>query len=102
MDKTTIRGLRSVPLDERQRALLVQRRQELGLSQQQLADMIGCMQVSIHSVEVGKHQPRPQMLEKLCEALDLEYDVWVHVHLRLKSRETKAQKDKRGRRGNTK
>ena len=86
MTRNSIRGLRSIPLDENQRALLVQRRRELGLSQQQVADGIAVMQVTIHSIEVGKHQPTPQLLEKLCEALDLEFDVSVYVYLRPKSK----------------
>jgi DNA-binding XRE family transcriptional regulator len=77
-----IRGLRSVPLNDEQRKLLVQRRNELELTQQQLADEVGCLQLSIHNIETGKHQPAPGMLQKLCAALDLEYDVSVYVYLR--------------------
>ena len=77
-----IRGLRSIPLTDEQRKLLVQRRQELGLSQQQLAERLKVMQVSIHSYEVGKTQPTPELLEKVCEALGLECDVSVYVYLR--------------------
>ena len=79
-----IRGLRSIPLDEQQRKLLVQRRQELGLSQQQLAERLNIMQVSIHSYEVGKTQPTPELLAKVCDALNLECDVSVYVYLRPK------------------
>jgi DNA-binding XRE family transcriptional regulator len=81
---SSIRGLRSIPLDKSQRDLLVNRRHELGLSQQQLADTIGVMQVSVHSIEAGKTQPTPQLLTKLCEVLDLEFDVSVYVYLRPK------------------
>ena len=79
-----IRGLRSIPLDEAQRKLLLQRRKELGMSQQQLADKLGCLQLSISNIESGKHSPKPEMLEKLCKALGLEYDVSVYVYLRPK------------------
>ena len=79
-----IRGLRSIPLDEQQRKLLVNRRRELGLSQKRLAEKLNVMQVSIHSYEVGKTQPTPELLEKVCEALALECDVSVYVYLRPK------------------
>jgi transcriptional regulator with XRE-family HTH domain len=79
-----IRGLRSIPLEKAQRDLLVNRRHELGLSQQQVANKIGVMQVTIHNIEAGKHQPTPQMLTKLCEVLNLEFDVSVYVYLRPK------------------
>jgi transcriptional regulator with XRE-family HTH domain len=79
-----VRGLRSVPLNDEQRKLLVQRRKELDLTQQQLADEVGCLQLSIHNIETGKHQPTLAMLEKLCTALKLEYDVSVYVYLRPK------------------
>ena len=84
MARKEIRGLRSIPLDEKQRALLVQRRKEYGLSQQALADRIGVMQVTVHAIEVGKHQPTPEVLEKLCQELQLEFDVSVYVYLRPK------------------
>jgi transcriptional regulator with XRE-family HTH domain len=80
----SIKGLRSVPLHEAQRKLLVQRRNELGLSQQQLADKIGCLQLSIHNIEAGKTQPTPSMLQKLCKELGLEFDVSIYVYLRPK------------------
>jgi len=83
-NQRTIKGLRSIPLDDRQRTLLVQRRHELGLTQQQLADKLGCLQLSVSNLETGKHDPTPAMLEKLCKALGLEYDVSVYVYLRPK------------------
>jgi transcriptional regulator with XRE-family HTH domain len=89
-----IRGLRSIPLEKAQRDLLVSRRHELGLSQQQVADMIGVMQVTIHNIEAGKHQPTPQMLTKLCEALNLEFDVSVYVYLRPKRSEDRGKRAK--------
>ena len=84
MEAFVMRGLRSIPLDEQQRNLLIKRRHELGLSQQQLADQIGIMQVSVHNIEAGKHQPTPELLKKVCRALDLEVDVSVYVYLRPK------------------
>jgi transcriptional regulator with XRE-family HTH domain len=80
-----IRGLRSVPLNEEQRKLLVQRRNELGLTQQQLADKLGCIQLSVSNIEIGKNQPTPEMLQKICKALGLEYDVSIYVYLRPKN-----------------
>ena len=62
------------------------RRHELGLSQQQLADKLNVMQVSICHLETGKTQPTPELLEKVCEALDLEFDVSVYVYLRPKGK----------------
>jgi transcriptional regulator with XRE-family HTH domain len=80
----TIRGLRSVPLDDQQRALLVHRRRELGLSQQRLADQLRCRQISIHNIEAGKTQPTPTMLRRICDILNLEFDVSIYVYLRPK------------------
>jgi transcriptional regulator with XRE-family HTH domain len=80
--QSSIRGLRSVPLNEQQRKLLGQRRNELGLTQQELAAKLGCIQLSISNIENGKHQPTPEMLQKICKALDLEYDVSIYVYLR--------------------
>lgn len=82
--KLTIRGLRSVPLDETQRALLVHRRKELGLSQQKLADQLGCRQISVHNIEAGKTQPTPSMLQRICDILKLEFDISIYVYLRPK------------------
>ena len=84
--QATIRGLHSVPLSDDQRKLLLQRRKELGLTRQQLADKLGCIQLSIANIEHGKHDPRPDMMSKLCKALVLEYDVSVYVYLRPKKR----------------
>jgi len=80
----TIRGLRSVPLDESQRALLVHRRKELGLSQQKLADQLRCRQISIHNIEAGKTQPTPVMLRRICDILRLDCDVSIYIYLRPK------------------
>jgi transcriptional regulator with XRE-family HTH domain len=60
------------------------RRKELELTQQQLAEELGCLQLTIHNIEAGKNQPAPAMMRKLCKALDLEYDVAVYVYLRPK------------------
>ena len=62
------------------------RRHERGLSQQQLADMLKIMQVSICHLETGKTQPTPELLQKVCEALDLEFDVSIYVYLRPKGK----------------
>ena len=79
-----IRGLRSVPLNDEQRKLLVQRRKELGFTQQQLADKLQCLQLSVSNIENGKHQPTPEMLGKICKALALEFDISIYVYLRPK------------------
>jgi transcriptional regulator with XRE-family HTH domain len=79
-----IRGLRSVPLNDEQRKLLVQRRAELGFTQQMLANKLQCLPLSISNIENGRHQPTPAMLQKLCKALALEYDVSIYVFLRPK------------------
>lgn len=83
-NRPRIKGLQSVPLNDEQRKLLVQRRKELGLSQQKLGDKVGCLQLSIHNIEAGKHQPTLSMLEKLCKVLGLEFDVSIYVYLRPK------------------
>jgi DNA-binding XRE family transcriptional regulator len=74
-------GLRGVSLDDHQRALLVERRTELGLTQEQLAKQIGLKRITIHTIEAGKYLPSQAALAKLCKALSLDCDIAIEVHL---------------------
>jgi DNA-binding XRE family transcriptional regulator len=77
-----LQGLRSVPLSTKQRALLVQKRSELGLSQTELGKKAGVTKLSIINIESGNHRPSPAVLEKVCRLLSLDCDVAIEVHLR--------------------
>lgn len=83
--RQNVKKLRSIPLNDEQRQLIVNRRKELGLTQQKLANKLGCLQLSVSNIERGKHEPRPEMLDKICRMLGLEWDVSVFVYLRPKN-----------------
>jgi predicted transcriptional regulator len=55
------------------------RRQELGLSQQQLARLTGTTQSAIARLERGGRPPRIDTLLKIAEALDCELIVDLHA-----------------------
>jgi len=57
---------------------VAQRRAELGLSQQQLAQLVGTTQSAIARLERGGRPPRIDTLLRISEALDCE----LHVELR--------------------
>lgn len=50
------------------------RRKELGLTQQQLADKIGISQNSISSIETGQYKPTAYTAALLCEALECSFE----------------------------
>lgn len=66
-------------IERRLGALLRQRREQLGLTQEWVADAVGVSQVSIGKIELGKTKsPRPQTLQRLAEVLHLDIaDVYV-------------------------
>jgi ribosome-binding protein aMBF1 (putative translation factor) len=76
-----IPGMRGVPLNEAQRALIVKRRTDLGLTQQELGQKIGRKAITIHTIETGKFLPSPKVLEELCKVLSLDCTIVVEVHL---------------------
>ena len=53
---------------------IAQRRKELHLTQEQLAEMIGLSLQSISCIELGKKAVRPENLAKLCFHLDVTAD----------------------------
>lgn len=54
--------------------LLKGARKARGLSQQELADMVGIEQQSYQRIEVGKRLPSVPVLVRLCDALDVSAD----------------------------
>lgn len=50
------------------------RRKELGLTQQQLADLIGISQNSISSIETGQYKPTAYTAALLCKALECSFE----------------------------
>ena len=60
---------------------VAQRRTELGLSQQQLAHLVGTTQSAIARLERGGRPPRIDTLLRISEALDCD----LHVELRPRS-----------------
>jgi DNA-binding XRE family transcriptional regulator len=78
----SIPGMRGVPLSEEQRTLLIARRNEIGLTQLNLAKKIGLKgAITIHTIEAGKFLPSPKVLEKMCKNLSLDCNVMIDVHL---------------------
>lgn len=47
-------------------------RKRKGLTQEQLAELIGMDTVNVSKLELGEHLPKKENIEKLCEALDIE------------------------------
>jgi transcriptional regulator with XRE-family HTH domain len=64
---------------------VAERRRELGLSQQQLAELTGTTQSSIARLESGGRPPRIDTLLRITSALDCELEV------RLRPRTTKGE-----------
>lgn len=53
---------------------LKQARSEIGLSQQQLADMVGVSRNTISSIETGQFNPTAKLALVLCIALDKKFE----------------------------
>lgn len=49
-------------------------RSEMGLSQQQLADMVGVSRNTISSIETGQFNPTAKLALVLCIALDKKFE----------------------------
>ena len=47
-------------------------RKRKGLTQEQLAELVGMETVNISKLELGEHLPKKENLEKLCKALEIE------------------------------
>ncbi len=76
-----IPGIRGVPLNDEQRALLVDGRKKLGMTQKDLGEKIGRKAITIHTIEAGKYLPSPSVLAALCKTLSLDCWVVIDVHL---------------------
>ncbi len=62
--------------------LLKRRRQERGLTQEDLAERAGCATQTIRKIEGGQRRPSFQMAERLAQVLDLaaaERDAWMRA-----------------------
>jgi len=55
-------------------AYIRDRRHELGLSLQQLAERLDVPKSRLHNYESGKFMPRPELLEPLAAALEVSYE----------------------------
>jgi transcriptional regulator with XRE-family HTH domain len=55
--------------------LLKDRREQLGLTQQQLAARLGIHQPAIASLEAGRYPPNIDSLRRVADALDCDLDV---------------------------
>ena len=53
------------------KALIRQKRQEKGISQNQLAKLVGISQPYINQIETGVRNPTLPTLMKICEILDI-------------------------------
>src|SRR3954470_10028754 len=53
--------------------MVITRRAELGLTQQQLAERMGSSHSAISRIESGQHRPSVATLERLARALDLRF-----------------------------
>lgn len=56
---------------------LIERRQKIGVTQGQLAEMIGTKQTAISRFESGKYNPTVGFLFKVADALDVQLKVTV-------------------------
>lgn len=50
------------------------RRKERGLTQQQLAERVGCSQAAVFDIETGRNQPSLAMAKAFARALDSTVD----------------------------
>jgi transcriptional regulator with XRE-family HTH domain len=66
-------------ITNKQREQLVYRRQELGYSQQAIADRIGVSRVYVTHWESGRRVPSTDNLKKWCKALNLKCRVVVEI-----------------------
>ena len=70
-------------------------RKRKGLTQEQLADLMNMEVNNISYLEQGKHLPKKENLEKLCEALDIEpKELFDFGHIKTKSEIVKELNDK--------
>ena len=50
---------------------IVAARKKKGLSQQELAEKVGCTQTNISHIELGRQNPTPQMAKKIADVLEI-------------------------------
>ena len=62
---------------------VAQRRQELGLSQRELAELVGTTQSAIARLEAGGRPPRIDTLLRIAEALDCDLSVELRPRARV-------------------
>jgi transcriptional regulator with XRE-family HTH domain len=65
---------------------VVARRQDLGLSQQELAELVGTTQSAIARLESGGRPPRIDTLLRIANALDCELDIELRPRTNPKER----------------
>lgn len=61
--------MRTDPRDRGSASPIAQRRLALGMTQQQLAEVVGCRQVDISLWENGQRRPRVETAVKIAQAL---------------------------------
>jgi DNA-binding XRE family transcriptional regulator len=58
--------------------MLIKKRMEKGLSQEELAERIGTRQSAISRLESGRYNPSFKILRKIAQALDSEIKISIH------------------------
>ena len=61
---------------------LKQYRQSKGLTQKQLAELIGTTKNTISSIEIGQYCPTAYIAALLCEALDCKFEELFYLDLK--------------------
>ena len=54
------------------REIIKNKRKKLGLSQKQLAKLVGITQPFMNEIEHGKKSPSVEVLQKICQVLSIE------------------------------
>jgi len=101
--QTTHSGLLSIPLTEEQCRKLRARREALGLTQNLLAERVGCSNRTILRLENAQWAVSPELLSGICGVLGMSWDVNIKVSLRPSAKKRPIKKKtypsvKRGRR----
>jgi len=77
----TYSGLMSIPLSDEQCHDLRARRIALGLTQQDLAERVGCSNRTILRLENAQWAVSPDMLTEICDVLGMTWDITIKVTL---------------------
>ncbi|MFB6191535.1 MAG: LAGLIDADG family homing endonuclease [Candidatus Nanohaloarchaea archaeon] len=70
----------SYRISENGREKLRRERERIGLSQKELGERSGCTQTAISKIELGERDTRRNQLEKICQALELDFLNFVREH----------------------